>query len=384
MIVSMDRVTLICLASDRNRSLKELQKIGVVHVRNLQIPDSRDLDVSRTHLMQVRRVLEVLPKKSDRAPSGLTADVVVSILWTLMQERKEIEDELSDLRQEERRIEPLGAFNPEQIRDLARHGVLIKLIQASPDKPVTLPEGWVQQLIHETKESRYLACFGRAPGEVSGGVEIRLPARSLVRIRERIQELEARIQETDETIAHHDGDYAVVADIARQLEERVQFLDAREGMGNAAPIAYLRGYCPVEDSPKLLAAAQTQGWGISIEKPDDDEEVPTLIRNPKWVEPIRAVLEGINILPGYKEVDISAAFLVFLSLFFAMLIGDAGYGLLFIGLTWFARRKAPRAPAYIFHLLYLTSICTVIWGTLTGVWFGASGLPALLEDAKVG
>ena len=103
MIVSMDRVTLICLASDRNRSLKELQKIGVVHVRNLQIPDSRDLDVSRTHLMQVRRVLEVLPKKSDRAPSGLTADVVVSILWTLMQERKEIEDELSDLRQEERR-----------------------------------------------------------------------------------------------------------------------------------------------------------------------------------------------------------------------------------------------------------------------------------------
>lgn len=384
MIVSMDRVTLICLASDRDRSLKELQKMGVVHVTNLQIPDHRDLDVSRHHLMQVRRVTEMLPKKSDRPPSGLDADVVVSILWTLLQERKEIEDELTDLRQEARRIQPFGAFRPDQIRDLADHGVFVKLVQASPDKPVTVPDGWVAVTVHETKESRYLACVGRTPGEIAGGVEVRLPEQSLTRLRERISELEARLAENAETMRVHDGDGAVIRALEHQLEERVQFLDAREGMGSVAPIAYLRGYAPSDAAPRLLEAAKAQGWGITLETPDPSEDVPTLIRNPKWVKPIRAVLEGINILPGYREVDISAAFLIFLSLFFAILIGDAGYGALFIGLTWFARRKAPKAPAYIFHLLYLTSVCTVVWGTITGTWFGAERLPALLESAKVG
>jgi V/A-type H+-transporting ATPase subunit I len=94
----------------------------------------------------------------------------------------------------------------------------------------------------------------------------------------------------------------------------------------------------------------------------------------------------ISILPGYREVDISAAFLFFLSIFFAMLVGDAGYGALFLILTAWARIKKPNAPASVFSLLYILSTCTLIWGILTGNYFGYytyNNLPSPLKALTI-
>ncbi len=78
-------------------------------------------------------------------------------------------------------------------------------------------------------------------------------------------------------------------------------------------------------------------------------------------------------LPGYEEKDISLWFLLFLSLFFAMLIGDAGYGLLFLGFTFYAQKKAgKKAPQEVFRLIYVMSGATIIWGVLTGTYFGSA------------
>ena len=107
-----------------------------------------------------------------------------------------------------------------------------------------------------------------------------------------------------------------------------------------------------------------------MEDPGPDDNVPTLIRHPKWVKPIKAVFDVIGILPGYKEVDISAVFLLFFSIFFAMLIGDAGYGLLFLIATLAAKFKLRDAPSYPFTLMGILSGGTIVWGVLTGNYFG--------------
>jgi V/A-type H+-transporting ATPase subunit I len=68
--------------------------------------------------------------------------------------------------------------------------------------------------------------------------------------------------------------------------------------------------------------------------------------------------------------------LVFLSLFFGILIGDAGYGIVYLGLTaWFQKKKG-RVPAVkqACLLMYVFSSCAVIWGVLTGTFFGQAWL----------
>ena len=56
-----------------------------------------------------------------------------------------------------------------------------------------------------------------------------------------------------------------------------------------------------------------------------------------------------------------------------MCLGDAGYGLIMIGLfTWFLKkyRKMPQGFSEFFKLFVLSGVSTVIVGALTGSWFG--------------
>lgn len=382
MIVRMKRLTLLCIASARDAALRRLQDMGVVHITNLRPPDSRALETSRNHLAYIKRALETMPPKTTAQSSGLPADVVVSLVWTMLQEKKDIEDALADLRQEHLRVRPFGSFDPGMITGLRTHGVFIKLYVAPPDSNAAVPQGAVIREINRDKTGIYLALF--AHEDVSLNLqEFRLPDRSLKEIENQIAEYELRLQDCELNLKRHEGDHETVAVLRDQLEDTVHFLEARDGMGSAAPVAYLRGYLPIDHEDRVLEAARKEGWGVQIDDPDPAEDVPTLIRNPKWVRPIEAVLRGINVVPGYQEVDMSSIFLVFFSLFFAILIGDAGYGLVFLAATRWARKKFKSAPPEPFNLMTLTSACTIVWGVITGTYFGVTAVPPLLEGLRI-
>nr|HPN84507.1 hypothetical protein [Victivallales bacterium] len=86
---------------------------------------------------------------------------------------------------------------------------------------------------------------------------------------------------------------------------------------------------------------------------------------------IRPVFEFIGVEPGYDELDVSVCFLFFFSIFFAMLVGDAGYGCLFLASAIFAKMKF-RNEAKLklpLNLFIVLSISTIIWGALGGSWF---------------
>ena len=109
----------------------------------------------------------------------------------------------------------------------------------------------------------------------------------------------------------------------------IEFKKAAEGRGDFEKLSYLRGYCPLDKVNSLEKIAESEKWGLIVEDPSEQDNVPTLIRNPRWIEIIRPVFKMIGTIPGYKEVDISLWFLLFFSIFFGMLVGDAGYGLIF-------------------------------------------------------
>jgi V/A-type H+-transporting ATPase subunit I len=101
------------------------------------------------------------------------------------------------------------------------------------------------------------------------------------------------------------------------------------------------------------------------------------------LRPVQVVFDVTGLLPGYDEVDVSATFLLFLSLFFAMIVGDAGYGLVFLILTLAARRALRAAPPEPFRLLGIMSACTIVWGVLTGNVFGMTRLPGVVSAARI-
>ncbi|WP_225335174.1 V-type ATPase 116kDa subunit family protein [Halomicrobium urmianum] len=129
-----------------------------------------------------------------------------------------------------------------------------------------------------------------------------------------------------------------------------------------------------------------------------DDEPPTVQDNPGGVRPFEALVEVIN-RPQYTEID--PTFLVFLTfpLFFGFMIGDLGYGLLYMGIGYWLMKSFDSdvvkslggvglwAGGFtaLFGVLYgelfgLHQLGYVVWGTeesagVVGQLFGMHGPP---------
>lgn len=378
MIVPMSKVTVLAIDCDRDRALEALRDLGVLHLDAVRPTESEDVEAARKEVEYVRTALDLLPRVARGRPTGRPASEIVRVVWRILHRRKEIADELGTLRHERERIAPLGRFNPDMVRDLAMRGVHIRLYQIGAKESFTVPKGAVAVEVGRQGAARYIALiqWGERPEIVAR--EVRLPEQSLEAIEQRIAELEAEDATLLAQLEEHSADRTAVEALAAEAEDRLRLAEARAGMGVLShAIVYLRGFCPTERLGDLRTAAARHGWGLVVEEPAPEDRVPTLLRLPRWATPIEPLMRFIGILPGYSETDISGAFLLFFGLFFAMLVGDAGYGLLFLGATLWARRRWPTLPRPLPHLMLAMSSATILWGALTGTWFGTqpAGIP---------
>ena len=167
----------------------------------------------------------------------------------------------------------------------------------------------------------------------------------------------------------------------------IEFENAYSGMatdaeeGTEATLAWLTGYVPAEELSIVQKAAKENHWACLADDPAEEDEVPTKLQNNKFVSLIYPVSDFLGTVPGYREYDISSWFLLFFCVFFGMIFGDGGYGLLLVGtalgmfLSNIVKRKSVPAPLY---LLLLLGLSTTMWGALTCNWFGLK--PELLPE----
>lgn len=376
MIVRMKKVTLLCLAHDRAATLEALRGLGVLHVKPVVHPAGSGLEDAREKAAGLRRLLEAIPDLEGAKPTGRDAFAVVSETSDLLDARKEKQAQVDALQAEVARTEPFGSFDPAAVKALAEKGVVLKLYRASTKSALPLPEGVTAQQLAVRKADAFWALFARAPFEWAGAEEQKLPSESLAKLQAEIVRLQAEWTAGEKTLQAAAGDRHLLEGLLAHAEAEVKLQEVRAGMGAAEAIAYVQGFVPAEDVEPIRAAAAPHGWGLVVDEPGPQDDVPVKLHPPRWASPIKAVFQGISILPGYAEADVSVVFMLFFSLFFAMIIGDAGYGAIFLGLTWWARKKLPKDAV---RLLTVTSVCTMVWGLVTGTIFGIN--PEILARA---
>ena len=371
MIVKMKKLTLLCTRASREVTLDALRDLGAVHLQHVTSPEGEGLDQARNHFSYLQRALEVLPRHVPAAPSGKSAHDVVDELWKLIHRKQKLSEQIELLEIERARYEAFGTFDVDDVLALREQGVQVKLLAAPIKQIPEQPEGATLVELGRDRTSVYFVLISREPVEIDAE-ELPLPECSAEGMTRHIAGLEKELAEVEEGFSAYMGDRAAVAAIAGEAEEHVSWLEARNGMGKEEAVCYLKGFFPAEREKELRAAAEKQGWAVLVEEPAADDNVPTLLRNPKWVKPVKAALDLIDVVPGYKELDVSAVFLIFLSIFFAFIIGDAGYGILFVGLTLFGKFKTKGKPAAQpgLNLMLIMSTATIVFGVLTGNYFG--------------
>jgi V/A-type H+-transporting ATPase subunit I len=387
MIVPMKKVTLVCMASDQKSTLDSLRDLGVMHLTPITEPLSEEIDKARANLQKAESAVTILdgikPPKNTVPKPTLTLDTEAAIdkVHELTNRGEVLADELAVLDSERELIKPFGNFDPSLLPDLADKSVVVRLYSAPAKELIEAPDGVTMFTLSANSTTQYFALVARNDFDFAGEEAI-LPASQLSEIEAAIAKARADTEEINKELLTLKSAKDVIAESTCGLEGVIEYAVAKDGMASSDHVSYLQGYCPADLLDKVRAKTADLGWGLVIEDPEKDDEPPTLVRYPRWVEPIKAVFDVLGILPGYREADISMVFLLFFSVFFAMLIGDAGYGVLFLGLTIFARRKMKDAPAYPFVLFGILSACTAIWGVLTGNYFGIplEALPPFLQS----
>jgi V/A-type H+-transporting ATPase subunit I len=370
----MQKVTVIALAKDGEEALHALQTLGLLHVKPVERPETNKAGDMQEQVKSVQRALHILDEipvetGKEEAVTDSPQDTVATLI-SLGEQRSHAQDQCSAIKAQLEDIAVWGEYQPGQIQGLAEKGISVTLYKCSPDFLPELPEDCA---IHEVYRDKYTCAFA-VIGKQKPALdlpEIQLPEESPTALRQKLQTLNGDIEQFTERISDLSGYRKNLQEHLQTVEDDLARAEAFDQLSRTGVLTYLQGYAPDDVIADITAAATVHGWGVVVEEPAEDEVIPTLIRNPKWIRPIEAMFDFIDTFPGYHERDVSGIFYLAFSLFYAMLIGDAGYGAVFlaatIGLHIWKGDKIPKKPLY---LIYVLNSATIIYGILTGTYFG--------------
>jgi V/A-type H+/Na+-transporting ATPase subunit I len=400
MIVPMKQVTVAAASSDQAATLRSLQDAGTVHLVETAKSTTDRLTIVRARLEAARHAAGMLAaaaqqeRKGRRAPDEArppgtadrrSAEEVVTEVERLASRLDDLRSTREELAQQQQRLALFGAFDPIEVRRLASQGVGVRLSRPPVRRPPESVEDAVWIELARDREHLALALVGDLETVEAAEVpdEVPLPTDSPQRIQQLIEEVERDLGRTREGLAALSERRLEVERWLQRTEDELRFEEARAAMETLGAVSLLRGFVPEDEVERLSALARERGWGLWVTDVADDAAAPTLIRNPRWVESIRPVFGFLGIVPAYGQVDISLPFLVFFSIFFAIIVGDAGYGLVFLALTELARRRLPSASPNVIRLLRMLSLGTIAWGVATGSYFGVA-LPGVFAALQLG
>ena len=397
MIVPMKKVSFVVTNDSKKDALKKLRTLGVVHLEQIYGSSEKLSQLKETY-SQLEEVLMLLSeikydKKSIEQKKLSSSNVVekANQIIELNETKKNYVEELSTATRELERLAAWGGFNPDDFSYLADKGIKLLPFECSTDSYKKIPEDVNYVYVNSDKtQVRFLVISedGSKPESLTSEyLQVLNPEMSTAELSESCVKYRKEISSIEKEIQKNVCYIQSIKDTMKVFAKDIEFENAYSGMatdaeeGTEATLAWLTGYVPAEELSIVQKAAKENHWACLADDPAEEDEVPTKLQNNKFVSLIYPVSDFLGTVPGYREYDISSWFLLFFCVFFGMIFGDGGYGLLLVGtalgmfLSNIVKRKSIPAPLY---LLLLLGLSTTMWGALTCNWFGLK--PELLPE----
>ena len=405
MIVPMKKVSFMIMGDKKKDTLKKLRKLGILHIEITEGSGKKLEELKEQITLLESAIFSVSEKKNKNIEmKDASKDEVLTIskeIYSLTEEKKTCLNEKVTLSSELERIKKWGGIDPEVIADLSEKGVEVSFYEMPPSEYENLGESVKTVSMEKTKNSvKFLLVKSGIEGEDEvidslKNYKFELPKISNQEITSKIEEKTSRIAEIDEKISSYASFAKSMKNAIKTCEKEIEFEVYNTGMadesvsadGNVS-IAYFTGYVEEENLPKIKETAKENSWGLLVSDPTEEDNVPTKLKNNKFVSLIYPLTDFLGTVPGYFEYDISGWFLGFILIFFGIIFGDGVYGLLLtvVAATLIIKNKTAKKeipPAFL--LLGLFGLSTVLWGTVTCTWGGlpAEKLPQWLQSISI-
>ncbi|MDP8263252.1 MAG: V-type ATPase 116kDa subunit family protein [Candidatus Ancaeobacter aquaticus] len=386
-IVPLTKITLIGFLNDKEKILAGLQDIGCVHVEPLRqqqgfhatsAPEKEAYDALRFLLSCPKRL------RQECSDKGFDPDLVKEQALEIKTKIHDLEIQLDGIRGRIAGMKPWGDFRLPSENELNGMKLWFYVVPHPLMSIVqTLPLVW--KTVYRDQSNCFVIVISN--DEPHGIPVLRTHAGT-----HSLSELERK-----ETLLMNEA-----ADLQSKRKDLTRWCDLYmsemwrlENKADVEEVSWqtrdqeelfaLRGWAPQDSVKKLQDFARAACSAIFIEEPHPDELPPTLLRNSN-IFAGGADLVSFYMTPSYKLWDPSAIVFVSFAIFFAMIISDAGYGLVMGAIIlwkWKAFSKSERGKNFRILCLALTAT-TIVWGIIVGSYFGLTlGENSFLGHLKI-
>ena len=404
MIVPMKKVSLVILDKEKKEALKTLRKIGVVHLEKVEGKGevlANYKNVSDTLFNASILLSEVKTDKKTFKYETVSNEVALQKarrVLEIVDRKKELFDQISSATSELDRFAGWGELDPQDFEYLKEKGICLSLYEIPSDKMRLISDDVKTILLNTSKSvTRFLVLSDEPLTERPEGLppeafSIILPDISTNKIIENIKsaksELDSIQKEFNDSAKYLNSINEYYSSVQKDIEfENIYSGMETESLENENTLAWITGFVPVDSFDVLQKTAKENYWALASDDPAEEDAVPTKLKNNKLVSLIYPLTDFLGTVPGYNEYDISGWFLLFFTVFFGMIFGDGGYGLLvtLVSLILILKNKANGKSSPMLSLVFLVGLATVAWGTVTCTWFGLTPeqLPSWLVNLSV-
>ena len=327
------------------------------HLENL-----RSLDQEHTHLAQSQKELEaaqlfleaispLFPAKND---TPILDHIGVSI-----RDPKALAELQRHLEQETGRPVVIDTVT-------GAHGELLGVITAERD---------VADLIRK-KLSRNLVLEHELPRELA---DLPVPEKiaALAKKRAELQERQHRLKAQRATFAQRWQ--GVYSHVRGWLLVQLSLLNATASVYQTTMCFFIFGWIPQDAVGSFSRNLSSEYAGkVTVEEKEilvqDLDRVPTALDNPAYFKPFE-IFARLLPVPGYSSFDLTPYIGIFFPLFFGMMLGDMGYGLIVscLGLLLLFRGQKKKPLRDAGKIMVVCGGYTIIFGLLYGEFFGKAG-----------
>ena len=363
MIDLMTRYDFILLSGSKDSFLESLGKLGVMDITR----SSKPVDGKSAAMLSD---IEAVGSEIDRIKKGTDAH-----LKALLAERDSLVKETAD-------VARWGEYDRSKLQEL---GIPVHFY-CVPEKKFdpTWPELYPLQEMEREKGKVWFVTFGKNYIPVE---PLSPPARTASEVQEALEAKEAEIESYCKEL---EGLKVTLP----ELESRMAGLRSQLSMylasvsGESAAdggLTVFEGFAPASEDKRLAEEFDKMDCVWFASKATVEDNPPIKLKNNKFVKQFE-VLTDMYGRPDYNEFDPTPYLSVFFLLFFAMCMGDAGYGLLLIIAGILLRKVASfRNLAPLVTILGIgTFIVGIVMHTVFGVDISAlPWIPSWLKSVMI-
>lgn len=381
MVTKMTKYSFILLSEQTEGFLNSLQELGVVDISRSLKPIDEQSSGMLAEADRAKKALSILAackagSEKDFKFDGCPVDAVLET-----QDRiAEIAAEIAAAKKEIAVRQPWGSFSSEDIHKLESQGLKLRFYSCMKKK---FDPSWAEiqplEVISETESKVFFVTVSPAQEEYSFPLEaIPTPEGSVNEEEEKLALLQSKLEKEQQLLANLKSCSDEIRKAYNDSLSRLDLYFAEAATEKAVDnyLTVLTGFAPTSDDKRLCASFDSMDIYYSHEAATKEDNPPVKLKN-NWFAKNFEVLTGMYGVPAYDEFDPTPVLGPFFMLFFAMCMGDAGYGILLMLIALVLRLKMKDSSLGKMHrLIAFLGGMTFVVGIFLGTFFGMSILEA--------